>query len=135
MSSSTSDPRLPKHGLSLVEGYHSPPLLDLTLGQLADQQAERYGEKEAVLVGWTHARLTFRDISRRSKAVARGLIALGVGKGDRVAVFSGDDERFIELIFATGRLGACLVVLNKTYTLHECLRALKYSGMSSSELR
>lgn len=125
------DPRAPKNGLSLVHGAVQPPLFRLTLGQLADQQAARYGNKEAVLIGWTHARLTFRDLSRRTKELARGLLAMGIGKGDRVAIFSGDDERFIELFFAAARVGACLVILNKTYTLPECIRALKHSGMTT----
>lgn len=122
------DTRAPKSGLSLVRGRTTPPLFELTLGQLADRQADRYGDREAVLVGWTHARITFRDMARRTKELARGLLAMGVGPGDHVAIFSGDDERFIELFFATGRIGACLVILNKTYTVPECIRAFQHAG-------
>jgi len=114
--------------LSIVRGSSKPALFHLTLGQLVDQQAEKYGNKDAILTSWTNARLSFRDVSRRSKELARGLMALGVRKGDRIAVFSGDDERFIDLFFAAGRIGAVLVILNKTYTLAECLRALEHTG-------
>lgn len=114
--------------LSLVRGSSAPELSRLTFGQLVDQQADQYESKEAVFVGWSKARLTFRDMSIRTKELARGLLALGVGKGDRIAVLSGDDERIIELFFAVGRIGAILVILNKTYTLSECVRALEHTS-------
>ena len=120
----------PHGGLSLVRGSQTPELFQLTFGQLVDQQAARYGSKDAVLVGWTNARLSFNDLSIRTKELARGLLAMGIGKGDRIAILSGDDERVIELFFAAGRIGAVLVVLNKTYTVNECMRALEHTGES-----
>ena len=114
--------------LSIVRGPDKPELSRLTLGRLADQQDERYGSKEALVVGWSKARLSFRDLNRRSKELARGLLALGVRKGVRVAIFSGDDERFVDLFFAVGRIGAILVILNKTYTATEFMRAIQVSG-------
>lgn len=128
MSSTIETQPSKQAALSLVRGSSTPELSRLTFGQFIDQQADRYESKEAVFVGWTKARLTFREMSIRSKELARGLLALGVGKGDRVAIFSGDDERFIELFFAVGRIGAILVLLNKTYTLSECVRALEHTS-------
>ncbi|RSL52242.1 hypothetical protein CEP54_011001 [Fusarium duplospermum] len=109
----------PHGGLSLVRGSQTPDLFQLTFGQLVDQQAARYGSKDAVMVGWTNTRLSFQDVSLRTKELARGLLAMGVNKGDRIAILSGDDERIIELFFAGGRIGAVLVILNKTYTPNE----------------
>ncbi|KAJ3545117.1 hypothetical protein NM208_g2673 [Fusarium decemcellulare] len=125
-----TDRRVPQGALSLVRGATTPELLHLTFGQLLEQQAAKYGTKDAVLMGWTGARLSFDELNRRTKIVARGLLAMGVQKGDRVAVFSGDDERFIDLFFAAGRIGVVLVILNKTYTVSEVLRALKHTEPS-----
>ena len=113
---------------SIIQGPKEPELWPLTLGQLVHIQADRYGSKDAIIVPWTKARLSYLDLSRRGEIVARGLLAMGVRKGSHVAVFSSDDERFIELFFAVGRIGAILVVLNKTYTVAECDRALQHSG-------
>lgn len=115
--------------LSLVEGPSGPPLLQLTLGQLIDQQAEKHGAADAIIIGWSNTRLSYRDLAERTKRLARSLLALGVRPGDRVGILSGDDERFIELFFAASRVGACLVMINKTYTVPECERALKTAGM------
>ncbi|CAG9988730.1 unnamed protein product [Clonostachys byssicola] len=113
--------------LSLVHGPNEPALFDLTIGQLADQQAVRYGDKDCIIIGWNNTRLSYRELSESSKVIARGLLSLGVQSGDRIAILSGDDERFIQLFFAAARIGACLVIINKTYTVPECLRALNHT--------
>ena len=111
-----------------MRGSTTPRLLHLTLGQLVDSQAEKFGSKAAVVVSWTGAHLSFVDLKRRTQALAKGLLHLGIRKGDRVAILSGDDERFIELFFACGRIGALLVILNKTYKAIECERAIRHTG-------
>ncbi|PWY91868.1 acetyl-CoA synthetase-like protein [Aspergillus sclerotioniger CBS 115572] len=115
---------------SIIQGPKEPELWSLTLGQLVHIQADRYSSKDAIIVPWTKARLSYLDLSRRSEMVAQGLLAMGVHKGSHVAIFSSDDERFIELFFAVGRIGAILVILNKTYTVAECERALQHSDSS-----
>ncbi|KAE8147219.1 acetyl-CoA synthetase-like protein [Aspergillus avenaceus] len=116
--------------LSLVHGPLESPLCYLTLGQLVDQQSDRYGSKEALIVPWSGARLSFYDLSQRTQELARGLLAIGVRKGDRIAIFSSDDERFAELFLAVARIGAILVILNKTYTILECDRAIRHTDAS-----
>ncbi|KAH8799738.1 hypothetical protein F5884DRAFT_868832 [Xylogone sp. PMI_703] len=111
--------------LSIVNGSTWPRLRQLTLGQLTDQLSAKYGPKTALIVDWSHACLSFRDLSERSRELAKGLLAMGISKGDRVAVFSGDDERYVELLLAVGRIGAILVILNKSYTAQECEAALR----------
>lgn len=114
--------------LSVVEGPTHPPLTKITFGQLVDKQAEKYGSKDAIVVPWTGARLSYANLRERTQAVARGLLALGVKRKDHVAILCGDDERFIELFFACGKIGAVLVILNKTYTAFECERAIQHTG-------
>ncbi|KAL2205947.1 acetyl-CoA synthetase-like protein [Sarocladium strictum] len=121
------DPRIPKHALSLVRGKSQPPLTRLNFAQLLKKQSKDHGNRLAILVSWTGARLTFAELDRRTKVLSRGLLAMGVQSGDRIAILSGDDERYVELFFATGRIGAILVVLNKIYTPQEVMRALKYT--------
>lgn len=118
--------------LSLVEGPTHPPLVRATFGQLIDQQADSYGSKDAVIVPWTRSRLNYADLKERTQAVARSLLALGVRTKDHIAILCGDDERFIELFFGCGRIGAVLVILNKTYTPFECERAIRHTGKSGS---
>ena len=115
-------------GLSVVHGPKQPALWDLSMGQMLEQQANEYPDKDAVVVPWTGARLNFRQMNDRSKIVARGLLAQGVRSQDRIGIFSGNCERYVELLFATCRIGAIYVVLNPAYTPSECENALRHAG-------
>ena len=132
MSTQVTHLQRPSESLSYVEGPQHPPLEDLTLGQFIDKQAEVHKSRPAIIVPWTGARLNFLDLKKRTQEIAKCLIAQGIRRGDRVAIFCGDDERFIELFFACGRIGVLLVILNKTYTPIECERALKHTGEDKS---
>ena len=118
---------------SLVHGPTEPALLRFSMGQLMEEQAGKFPDRDAIVIPWTGVRLSFRQLNDRSKLIARGLLALGVGSQDRVGVFSGNCERYIELFFATCRIGAIFVVLNPAYTPVECERALRHSGIYYSQ--
>ncbi|KAK2755923.1 Acyl-CoA synthetase member 2 mitochondrial [Arachnomyces sp. PD_36] len=129
MSNKSTD-LLPAAGLSIVKGPSEPPLQQLTLGQFIDQGAEKFGSKPAIIVPWSGARLSYHELNERTKNLAKGLLAFNIRKGDRVAIFSCEDERVVELFFATARIGAIIVLLNKTYTIQECDRAIRHADVS-----
>lgn len=116
--------------LSLFCGPTEPALLDLSMGQLLEEQSQKYPDRDAIVIPWSSTRYTFRELNDRSKEVARGLIAMGVESQDRIGIFSGNCERYVELFFAVCRIGAIFVVLNPAYTPVECENALRHSGMS-----
>ena len=114
--------------LSLVHGPTEPALLNLSMGQLLEEQASKFPDRDAIVIPWTGVRLSFRQLNERSKLVSRGLMAMGVRSEDRIGTFSGNCERYVELFFATCRIGAIFVVLNPAYTPAECESALRHSG-------
>jgi len=67
------------------------------------------------------AQLTFRDLKRRSDALAASLAALGIVKGDRVGVMLPNCPQYIIASFAVLRLGAVIVNINPSYTAREFL--------------
>src|SRR5262249_28000455 len=74
--------------------------------------------------GATHflgAELTYRDLKRRSDALAASLAGLGIGKGDRVAIMLPNCPQYIIAAFAILRLGAVIVNVNPSYTEREFL--------------
>ncbi|NUZ07023.1 AMP-binding protein [Piscinibacter koreensis] len=91
-------------------------LLDLTVGELVDRQAEALGDREAVVYRYPEIgldlRLGFRELRERVDAVARGLIALGVGAGDKVAVLATNVPEWLLLELAVPKIGAVLVTVN-----------------------
>lgn len=68
------------------------------------------GTRQAVACGET--RYTWEEFDQRTDALARGMAALGVVRGDRVAVLMLNCHRYLELYYACARMGAAIVPLN-----------------------
>ncbi len=74
------------------------------------------------------AELTFLDLKQRSDALAASLAAMGIGKGDRVAIMLPNCPQYIIAAFAILRLGAVIVNVNPSYTARELLVVAKDSA-------
>ena len=74
------------------------------------------------------AELTFRDLKQRSDALAASLAALGIAKGDRIAIMLPNCPQYIIAAFAILRLGAVIVNVNPSYTARELLVILSDSS-------
>lgn len=114
--------------LSFLTGPTDPPLLSLTLASLLDLQALRFASSEFLVFPWTGARWSFERLKAESVALAKGLVALGVRKGDRVGVMAGDCEEFVALVFACGRIGAILVLFGRGGKEAEVRAGLEFVG-------
>lgn len=114
--------------LSLLHGPTDPPLVDLTLGELLNLQCLHHGTQECLTIPWTGARWTYNELNHQSCQIARALLAMGVGTGDRVGIMAGNCEQYAAIFFAATRIGAILVILNNTYTATEAQYALGFSG-------
>ncbi|KAI1169548.1 hypothetical protein F4777DRAFT_572737 [Nemania sp. FL0916] len=113
--------------LSLLYGPVDPPLVDLTLGELLDLQCQHHGTQECIVTPWTGARWTYNELNQQSSQLARALMSIGIGVGDRVGIMAGNCEQYAAVFFAVARIGAILVILNNTYTPTEALYALQFS--------
>ena len=72
--------------LSYVHGASEVPLLGETIFQNLRRTAARFGDHDAVVAAHQDRRATYRQLVEESEIVARGLMARGVGKGDRVGI-------------------------------------------------
>src|ERR1700728_4586727 len=70
-------------------------------------------------------RLGYAELDALVGEAAGGLRALGVGKGDRVAMVLGNSIEFVVVLFAVARLGAMSVPLNIRHTLAENSHIIK----------
>ncbi|RYP02156.1 hypothetical protein DL764_005951 [Monosporascus ibericus] len=120
-------PQTQRQRLSLLYGPVDPPLVDLTLGELLDLQCQHYGTQECIVTPWTGARWTYNELNQQSSQLARALMSLGIGVGDRVGIMAGNCEQYASVFFAVARIGAILVILNNTYTPTEAQYALKFT--------
>ena len=86
---------------------------DRLLHRVLRVQAEQVGDDVFIMSG--DRRLTFADVDARADELAAGLRALGVARGDTVAVLMESCAEFVLLSFAVNRLGAVWVPTNIDY--------------------
>ncbi|HEU0022274.1 MAG TPA: AMP-binding protein, partial [Dehalococcoidia bacterium] len=78
-----------------------PDFKNITIGDLLDRQADRFGDREALVALETGVRYTYRQIRTECDLVARGLMALGIGKGDHVAIWATNYPEWVVAQLAT----------------------------------
>ncbi|WP_120503793.1 AMP-binding protein [Sulfitobacter mediterraneus] len=116
----------PRDGKSYVQGPAHPPLAFATIPQLLQDAVARYGPRDALV--FPDRTLSYYDLDRAVDALASGLLALGLEKGDRVGIWSPNRLEWVLTQFATARIGAILVNINPAYRLSELEYALNKVG-------
>ena len=117
-------------GLSYVHGSSDKPLLGEPIFQNLRRTAERVGGKDALVVPHQGYRATYDELVEHSEQIARGLMARGVKKGDRVGIWSPNRYEWVIVQYATAAMGAILVNINPAYRTSELEYALNQSGIS-----
>jgi fatty-acyl-CoA synthase len=114
--------------LSYSSGASAAPLLGDTIGANFDAAVSRYGEREALVDRPAGRRWTYAELAADTDAVALGLLAMGIGKGDRVGIWAPNCAEWTLTQFATAKIGAILVNINPAYRVRELEFVLKQSG-------
>ena len=108
-------------------GPKDVPLIHQTIGDNLAATVARYPDGEALVVPYQNVRLTYREFSHEVDRVARGLLALGVRRGDRIGIWSPNNAEWVLTQYATARIGAILVNINPAYRTSELEYALNQS--------
>ncbi|CAA9464011.1 MAG: Long-chain-fatty-acid--CoA ligase [uncultured Rubrobacteraceae bacterium] len=106
-----------------IDGLTVGGLLDLVHGRRPDHEALVYADRN---LRYTYAQ--FREVVENC---ARSLMALGIHKGDHVAVWGQNVPEWVTLQFATGKVGAVLVTVNPAYKSHELKYILEQSDAAA----
>jgi fatty-acyl-CoA synthase len=102
-----------------------------TIGQLVRDTATRYPENTALISLEFGIRQTYREFYKTCTDVAKGLMAIGVKRGDHVAVWTTNIPEWVYLQSALGMTGGVLVTINTNYQTHELEYILKQSDSTS----
>jgi fatty-acyl-CoA synthase len=114
--------------LSYAHGVATTPLLGETIGASLDRAIERYPSRDALVVRHQALRYTYAELGAAVDRVARGLIALGLERGDRLGIWAPNCAEWVLVQFATAKLGVILVNVNPAYRTSELEYALRHSG-------
>ena len=123
-TSPTLDPRL-----SHTRGDTEPPLLTETIPDNLAATVARVPDHDALVDVEAGRRWTYAEFHADMRRLASGLNRLGIGKGDRVSIWSPNRWEWVMVQFATAEIGAVLVNINPAYRLHELEYVLKQSSI------
>lgn len=104
-----------------------PELMNITIGDLLDLKAKEYPEKDALIHPFEGVRYTTAQFKVVCDKVARGFMAMGIKKGDHVAIWATNYPQWIITQFATAKIGAVMVTVNTNYKKFELEYLLKQS--------
>ncbi|MCI4166604.1 AMP-binding protein [Bacillus spizizenii] len=106
-------------------------LIHSTIGRLLEQIAETYPDQEAVVYPDRKIRYTYAQFDSLCRQTAKGLMRMGIGKGDHVAIWASNIPEWLAVQFATAKIGAVLVTVNTNYQAHELDYLLKQSDAAA----
>lgn len=117
--------------LSHAVGGASPELLGLTIPQALHAAVQKWGNHAAVVSVHQDIRWTYAELAEKADAMAAGLSAIGIEKGDRVGIWAPNLAEWTLVQFATAKIGVILVNVNPAYRLSELEFALRNVGVKA----
>lgn len=106
-------------------------LIDMTIPDYFDMIAEKYAENLAVIYHHEKIYLTYAQFKKMVEDAAKGFLAIGIQKGEHVAVWATNKLEYLISIFALAKIGAVLVTVNTNYKIYELEYLLKQSDTST----
>jgi fatty-acyl-CoA synthase len=115
---------------SYIHGAGMVPLLGETIGENLLKTCKMFADREAIISIHQNYRATYSQFWQQSEEVAKAFLAMGVQKGDRVALWAPNCYEWVLVQYATARIGAILVNINPAYRGSELAYVLGQSGTS-----
>lgn len=101
-----------------------------TVGGLLDEMARKYPDNDALVYPERGLRYSYRALNDVCRQVAKGLIGIGVKKGDKLSIWANNVPEWVILQFASAKVGAILVTVNTSYKSSELEYVLNQSDSS-----
>jgi fatty-acyl-CoA synthase len=117
--------------LSYASGTSTKPLLGETIDTNLRRAVARFPDREALVDVPTGRRWTYRELDAATDELARGLLARGIARGDRVGIWAPNCAEWFFTQYATARIGAILVNINPAYRTHELEYVLRQAGIGT----
>jgi fatty-acyl-CoA synthase len=112
-----------------AQGESTPPLLEETIGANLERTVAAHADREALVEVASGRRWTWAELDRDVDALAKGLMAAGVEKGQRVGIWAPNCAEWTLAQYASAKVGAVLVNVNPAYRTHEFAYAVNQSGL------
>jgi len=104
---------------------------ETTIGQLVDTVAEQFGEYKALAYHKLGIHYNYREFRDVCNAAAKGFMAMGIEKGEHIAIWANNVPQWVYTQFSTGKMGAVLVTVNTNYRSFELEYLMKQSDATT----
>ena len=111
------------------------PLIEKTISQVLAGNAQRWPDRDALIVRHQDIRFTWSQLDREATRTARGLAGLGLRPGDRIGIWAANYAEWVLLLYGAARAGVTLVSVNPAYRSHELRYVLQHSKIRALFLR
>ena len=101
--------------------------INKTIGEVLDNLAKNQTDDWAVRYTDRPYKRTWKELNDEAELVARGLMSLGIRKGDHVAIWATNTPEWILTLFASAKIGAVLVTVNTNFKIFELEYLLRQS--------
>ena len=105
------------------------PILEETIGRNFERTVSANPDAEALVDVAGDRRYTYGELNTEIDLTARGLMAFGIEKGERVGIWAPNCAEWTVVQYATAKIGAILVNINPAYRTHELAYVLRQSGV------
>lgn len=102
-----------------------------TIGEFFEKQVNKYPDNEFMVYPDRDLRFTYKQFNDRVDMLAKGLLSIGIEKGDHVGIWANNVPDWLTFMFATAKIGAVLVTVNTAYKSHELDYVMKQSDMKA----
>jgi len=106
-------------------------VIEKTISEIFDETVEKYPNHDALVYNDRKIRLTYSEFKDRVDKLAKSLMALGIKRGDHIAVWAYNVPEWVLLQFASAKIGGVLVTVNTYYKSHELEYLLKQSDATT----
>lgn len=106
-------------------------LLNVTIGELFDQTVAKYPDKDALVYVDRGLRYSYSQLQKICNQTAKGLMKLGIQKGEHIAIWATNYPEWVYTQFGSGKMGANLVTVNTSYRAFELEYLLKQSDVTT----
>ncbi|OPX57927.1 MAG: Acetyl-coenzyme A synthetase [Methanobacterium sp. PtaB.Bin024] len=104
---------------------------ELTIGDYLEEMVKKDPNQEFMVYPDRDLRFTYKEFDERVNILAKGLLAIGIKKGDHVGIWAKNVPDWLTFMFATSKIGVVLVTVNTAYKSHELAYVLEQSDMKA----
>jgi len=107
--------------------YDANGMINMTVGEYLAATARELPDHLAIKYTDRDYERTYKEFDEECDEVAKGLLAMGIKKGDHVAIWATNYPEWLLALFSTAKIGAVLVTVNTAYKVFEAEYLLRQS--------